>query len=102
MSEPTPRSVREEVLLSALEIVTKDRNINYGSPEQNFQVIADLWSTYFNARSTLPRIEFQTHDVAVLLILLKVARTVTSPDRLDHWVDIAGYAACGMEAQSAQ
>jgi len=29
--------------------------------------------------------------------LLKLARIKTSPEHADHWIDIAGYAACGGE-----
>ena len=32
-----------------------------------------------------------------MLILMKVSRLVTSPDKLDNYIDIAGYAALGAE-----
>jgi hypothetical protein len=28
-----------------------------------------------------------------------VARISTSPSKLDHWIDVAGYAACGGEVR---
>ena len=37
-----------------------------------------------------------SRDVAVMMILLKIAR-VASSKKSDNWVDIAGYAACGGE-----
>ncbi len=40
----------------------------------------------------------EPHDVAVLVLLLKVARLINSPEHMDNWTDIAGYAACGWEA----
>ena len=36
-------------------------------------------------------------DVAVMMIQLKLARIKTSPEHADHWIDVAGYAACGVE-----
>ena len=85
-------STRETVLTMALEVVTKDRNTSYGTPEQNFGQVAELWAAY-------KEVPFSPHDVAVMQILLKVARTKASPTKLDHWIDIAGYSACGAEVR---
>jgi len=87
-------TVREDVMAKALEAITADRNADYGDPEDNFRIIRNLWVAYLNElhRDLLP------HDVAVLMILVKVARLVTSPTNRDNWVDIAGYAGCGAEA----
>ncbi len=84
MSEQT----RPAVLLEEEEAVFIDRNKDYGDPEDNFDDIARLWSAYM-------RSPFTRADVAVLMMLVKVARMKTSPELKDHWVDIAGYAACG-------
>jgi hypothetical protein len=81
---------RQEVLLDAIDITSNDRNVDYDAPERNFEVIAQLWEGYLH-------IPINPHDVAVLNILQKVSRILTSPDKKDHWVDIAGYAACGYE-----
>lgn len=84
---------REEILDAAREAVMKDRNTDYGNPEDNFQDIANLWSSYLK-----PVVVITPHDVAVMMVLLKVSRLAKSPSKADHWVDIAGYAACGYEA----
>jgi hypothetical protein len=81
---------RQEILDQAAAIVTMDRNVDYGEPEANFERIAALWSAYLES-DLLP------HDVAVLMILLKVARIAKTPGIQDHWIDIAGYSACGGE-----
>lgn len=90
---------RQEILETAASVVMSDRNVEYGEPEDNFAIIAGLWSTYLNARTgpSIPTLTIMPHDVAVFLTLLKVARVVTSPQKSDHWIDIAGYAACGGE-----
>jgi hypothetical protein len=82
---------RRSVLLEAEEAVCSDRNKHYGDPEDNFNDIAKLWTAYKN-------VLFTRGDVAVLMTLVKIARMKTSPDLKDHWVDIAGYAACGYPA----
>lgn len=90
------RTIREEILETAKSAVTQDRNADYGEPEQNFQTIANYWNVYllskFGAAVTI-----QTVDVAIMMSLVKHARLATSPAKLDNWVDIAGYAACGAE-----
>ena len=85
-----PANKRESILTEALEIVSRDRNLDYGEPERNFTAIAELWTTYLNH-------PIEAHDVAVALLLVKVARIRQSPSKADHWIDIAGYAACGGE-----
>lgn len=80
---------RKECLDAAVDAVCKDRENTYGSPEDNFSLIADLWTTYTGAKIG-PR------DVAVMMILLKTARAKNS-DHDDNFVDIAGYAACAAE-----
>jgi hypothetical protein len=84
---------RESILMAAKNAVCTDRNKQYGSPEDNFALIAKLWGNYAGSH-------FDAIDVAVMMILLKVARISTGGTyNLDNWIDIAGYAACGGEVQ---
>lgn len=85
-------SKREEILKSAIACVTKDRNSSYGEPEDNFQHIADLWNAQFKLRRG--EFAFSPFDVAIMMALMKVARTRTSPDNMDNLIDGAGYLAC--------
>lgn len=80
---------REELLDTCKETVTKHRQSSYGTPEDNFARIAKYWSLYLG-------VEVSTGDVAVLMVLLKVARGQHKFNE-DTWIDIAGYAACGCE-----
>lgn len=84
---------REQTLQEALKCVTKDRQNTYGTPESNFACIANLWSAYLGVPVT-------ANQVAVMMILLKISRTKTSPSYEDNYVDIAGYAACAAELTS--
>ena len=89
-------TTREQILRDALQIVTKDRNQDYGNPEDNFATIANYWTTYLQSKHLIPRSEnLVASDVAAMMILMKCSRLATSPNKLDHWIDIAGYSSCG-------
>lgn len=85
---------REEVLQKAEEIVKGARQQAYGNPEDCFTSIANLWGSYLN-------MSLSTTDVAMLMVLLKVARTKGRMGYADNYIDIAGYAACAGELSDA-
>lgn len=88
---------REEVLNRAMACVSGDREQDYGSPEQNFKVIALMWSVYIQRQG---RGYLEDKDVAAMLALLKIARIASGNAKEDNWIDLAGYAACGGEIES--
>lgn len=85
---------RSELLDKAKETVCKDRVTQYGKPEKSFSFIAQLWESYLNEKGA--DCSLVAEDVANMMILLKVAREAHSP-KVDNFIDIAGYAACGNE-----
>lgn len=85
---------RNDCLKTAADIVCKDREDTYGKLEDNFAMIAKLWSDYLITHIT-------PDDVPVLMILLKVARVGSGNFKADNFVDIAGYAACACEIGSS-
>lgn len=87
------QATRREILDKAADAVLRDRQSTYGDLEDNFTHTAALWSVHLG-------IDVTPTDVPILLALLKVARLKSSPDHMDNWVDIAGYAACGGEIAS--
>ena len=90
---------REEILDAAKRCVCGDREQDYGTPERNFQAIANLWADYLQACGV--QIDFlEPHDVAAMLALLKIARISSGHAKDDNWIDLAGYAACGGEIES--
>lgn len=93
----------EALLTQALAIVTGARRKSYGTPEDNFKTIADLWRIYLLRRSTAVDHEAipDATDVAVMMILMKVARLAETPAHADSYRDIAGYAACGARVSGA-
>lgn len=82
---------RAEFLQEVANIVTKDRNAQYGEPEDTFALIAQYWSLYLSTDIT-------SFDVAMLMALMKMARIQSSKEMpTDSLIDLAGYAACAIE-----
>ena len=86
-----PRATRESILDAAKRCVCGDRDKQYGPPEDNFAVIAALWTAYTGTDIT-PK------DVAMMMALLKIARAKAG-SKPDTYIDLAGYAACGGELE---
>ena len=81
---------RSDILDAAKECVCGHREQDYGSPEDNFSLIANLWTVYLNK-------DISSLDVAMMMGLLKIARIKNGGGTGDSFVDLAGYAACGGE-----
>ena len=81
---------REEILEAAEKNICGRREQDYGSPENNFGIIANLWTVWLCTPVT-------PVDVAVMMGMMKMARVKGNPAYADNWIDLAGYAACGGE-----
>ena len=89
----------EASMVDMLELTARivaDRMSVYGSPKLNHDRIARLWNAYLSCiedrdegNSILP------HDVAICMMLVKVARLSQTPQHYDSWKDLAGYSAVG-------
>ena len=88
MAKKKYRTTRE-YLDTAAKIVTGQRQYDYGDKYQNHQNIADLWSSYIGKK-------ISAHDVAICMLLVKVARLKHRKTE-DCYVDMAGYAAIAGE-----
>jgi hypothetical protein len=100
MSDEKRISDRVALLRKAEQIIAGARDKSYGSPEDSFNAIARHWNTYLFGNGASREKLIDAGDVAVMMILLKVARLETGGLRhQDSWLDIAGYAACGYETQ---
>lgn len=86
----TPETdIKAHIADTAKSIVSGARRSAYGTPEQNFERIAALWSGYATARGW--GITFTATDVSPLMILMKLARLAETPDHLDSAIDGVGY-----------
>lgn len=83
---------RADILEAACACVCGEREQEYGSPEDNFLRIADLWTAYVGGQ-----IIFEPVDVAMMMALLKIARIKTGAGTADSFIDLAGYAAIAGE-----
>lgn len=81
---------RDEILNTAMSLISGDRHEDYGDAKDSFESIARLWTAYLN-------VAVSPMDVANMMMLLKMSRSLTSPDKADTWVDICGYAALAGE-----
>jgi hypothetical protein len=94
MTEFKERATRDLILDTAKQLISGKRAEEYGDAYDNFERIAALWNAYLSKKQTgklLP------HDVAALMMLVKLARIANNPKSWDSWVDIIGYAALGAE-----
>ena len=97
---------REQCLDDAMKCVCGDRDEQYGSPEDNFWIIAQYWNAYLKGQALKTPDNAVTilnsTDVANMMMLFKLGRLTTSPGdgTYDTYVDVAGYAACGAEITS--
>lgn len=93
---PTPDvSPRAAALDEAKALITGDRNNAYGPPTQDFARSADALNAY-GYRGPDGR-NLQAHDVAIMVMSVKLSRLMWTPQKRDSWVDLAGYAGCGYE-----
>ena len=80
---------RSDILDTAKQAITVDRNKTHGDAEDSFSSISKYWSAYLNRDITI-------HDVAVMMALMKIGRIEQNRDHQDHYVDACGYLAiCG-------
>ena len=88
----TPRMIGDSILGEALKIINGHRQDDYGSPEDSFQHIANYWNTYFKQVADYREEGLTAEDVAIMMVLFKIARLGHGYTR-DSAVDICGYAA---------
>lgn len=101
-SEDVKRKLtRADILHAAEKCVCGQREQDYGTPEDNFETIAELWETYLR-RTCVDEaggVYIDANDVAMMMALLKIARIAAGGGKADSWIDLAGYAACGAECE---
>ena len=109
-----PADIKTTIAHEAVRIVTGARRSAYGRPEQNFERIGFFWQAWLDAQGFIiarkdqltdyNRNNFEANEVRVdatwvppFMRLMKEARLAETPDHLDSYVDLVGYALCGAE-----
>lgn len=84
-----------EMLEQTAALLGGQRAADYGDKTVNHQRIADLWNAWLHESrvSNGPSGSITAYDVAMMMLMVKVARLMHSPGHQDSHVDIAGYAA---------
>ncbi len=85
---PASKKTREKRIREQVENIVEQRGQDYGDARKNFEDIATLTEPVQECKHPAAR-------VALMMILVKVARLIVNPTHLDSWHDIAGYANCG-------
>ena len=81
-----------EILSEAKNLVNGDRHKDYGDKTENHKNISKLWSAYLDTK-------VEAHDVAIMMALLKMARTKLGAVSKDTYIDMAAYGAIAGEIQ---
>lgn len=89
----------EDILQEAHRLTSRDRQSQYGPPNIDFSRTARIWTVIFEDLLR-PGVCFEAHHIAMGQIGLKLSRASHSPEKRDHWVDIAGYARCAWQCIS--
>ena len=85
--------LREEVLNNTLQVLEERKSRNAGQGENSFTLISELWSAYLNHH-------IDPDEVAMMMVLLKVARSKLQAYNPDNYVDAAGYSAIAGELRA--
>ena len=79
-----------EILKKSQSLVDGARHADYGDKTENHKNIAKLWSAYLDTK-------INAHDVAIMMALLKMARTKLGAVSKDTYIDMAAYGAIAGE-----
>jgi hypothetical protein len=79
-----------DLLSQAKDLVGGDRHKDYGDKVDNHNNISKLWSAYLD-------VDVSAHDVSLMMVLLKMARTKLGKVSEDTYVDMSAYSAIAGE-----
>jgi hypothetical protein len=82
--------ITKDILKEADKLIAGERHKDYGDKVKNHNNISKLWSAYKD-------IEITAHDVAVMMVLLKIARTKLGEVSKDTYIDMSAYGAIAGE-----
>jgi hypothetical protein len=81
-----------DILRKAASVVDGPRNDTHGNKEKTFAQIAELVTTYLNARGLLPKDKaLAPRDVTQIMVLIKIIRSANGKYNDDDYLDQAGY-----------
>ena len=81
-----------DLLTQASQLVSETRAATHGDAPRNHWNIAALWNAFLSIRPE-PADPLAPRDVALMMTLLKIARTQLGDHNTDDYIDAAGYVA---------
>lgn len=105
-NEEAPLNTRAEILRTAEELINGDRAQTYGDPEVSFGRIADIFNAMgYRHHVQIPDAPLGTTranrldavDAVLILLGMKLSRTIGGRTQMDNWIDMAGYSGLGAE-----
>lgn len=96
---------RGQILDAVKQTICNDRQDVHGNPEDTHALIAEFWNSYllgrtFGLQGSADNLSPQ--DVAVMMVLFKIARHAANPNHFDNLHDAIGYAAIAAEIGAAK
>lgn len=93
---------RKIILRQVEQMVSVDRNKTHGDPMKQLALATELKNLIGLTDTECCQHLTDVEKEALSSILTKCSRIVTGTPTMDHWQDIAGYAAISAESRSKQ
>ena len=93
--ENATKSFAARICDKAAHLIDGERDKQHGDRSENFGCIASLWSAYLDR-------EIKPHQVAWMMVLVKLARETNGTHSIDNAIDACGYAALAGELAADQ
>ena len=88
-----------EILETASKLVCGDRQKTHGDKYANCKNMADIWNSYLGDKLVD---SITAKDAAIMMALVKIARTKTGTHNEDDYVDGAAYVAIACEVHDVE
>lgn len=89
-----------QICRAAAALVEGDRRATHGDAISVYADLAAQWNAYLGSRLAAGR-RLSAKDAALMMALLKIARTKNGGHNPDNYVDLAGYAGLAGEIAAA-
>ncbi len=87
---------KEEILMKAAELVSRTRQKSHGDAFKNHAQIAEFWNIYLDDKLK-PMASITADEVAMMMGLVKISRSLVGKHNIDDYVDGAAYMAIAGE-----
>ena len=93
-------TIAGDLLRETATAVDGPRNQTHGDKSLSFDVIAQGWQWYLDSRKNQDPLNGR--DVAQMMVILKIARSIVGEPVKDHFADESGYAAIAWQCELAE